>query len=540
MRRLYTLAKLMALGFGGLLLTSNKVAAQYCTTNLYSYGCGLDYIVSVTTNSGITNINNTNTGCSNTNGTGYTYYSSQTHTGSLNTSVGYYILNNGSWTEGYGMWVDFNIDGDFSDPGEQVYSGTLGGGGSATGTFMIPSTATPGNSRMRVRCVYGGTPGPCTQDYEGECEDYNFVILSPCAGPTGLGVTGITSQAATVSWSAVTPSVGYDWAVDQSATGPTGTPTATTNTSAPVSGLTPSTNYWLHVRNKCSPTAPSAWAHYPFTTLPPCKPPLGFNTPNLKPTSTGLKWDPWSSATDYDYIVDQVRTDPTSTTGLQNVPNPADNIPNGLQENTWYYIHIRSNCVGEETSVWGLDSFLTPIVCRPPVLSVSHISTENAVASWAPVLSATHYEYAITTSPTPPTVGTKYDYLSIQTSALYDGKDYYIHVRSHCSSVNTVSTSDWATASFKTFPVSVATTSNEDAYIEAYPNPVKGTLSINVYGLIEGNAAITITDINGKVLRQLPVNTAKTSIDMSDFASGLYLLKYTDDHRSETVRITKQ
>ncbi|WP_276133522.1 GEVED domain-containing protein [Polluticoccus soli] len=539
MKRLYALAKFMAASLGGLLL-SGSVAAQYCTTGLYSLGCGLDYIVSVTTTNGITNINNTNTGCTNTNGTGYTYYSSQTHTGQLSSTVNYNILNNASWTEGYGMWVDFNIDGDFDDPGEQVYTGTLGGGGSAAGSFAIPPTATPGNSRLRVRCNYGSTPGPCTQLYEGECEDYNFVILSPCVGPTGLNVTGITSQAATVGWSAVTPSIGYDYAVDQSATGPTGTPIATTSTSAPVSGLTPSTNYWLHVRNKCSPTAPSAWAHYAFTTLPPCKPPLGFKTFNLKPTASGLKWDPWLSATDYDYIVDQVRTDPTSTTGLQNVTNPSDNIPNGLQENTWYYIHIRSNCVGEETSLWGLDSFLTPIVCRPPVINISHINTDHAVAYWSPVLSATEYEYAITTSPTPPAIGTKYNYTSIQMSALYDGKDYYIHVRAHCSSVNTVSTSDWATASFKTFPVSVSGANGDEAYIEAYPNPVKGTLSIDVHGLMHGNATIAITDINGKVLRNLTLKSSKTTIDMSDLASGLYLLKYTDDQRTETVRLTKQ
>jgi hypothetical protein len=131
-------------------------------------------------------------------------------------------------------------------------------------------------------------------------------------------------------------------------------------------------------------------------------------------------------------------------------------------------------------------------------------------------------------------------YTSIQTSALYDGKDYFIHVRSHCNSVGIVNTSDWGTASFKTFPVSVSNVNGNDTYVEAYPNPVQGTLNVNVYGLVDGNAAITVTDISGKVLRQVSITSAKTSIDMSDLASGVYLLKYVDDNRAETIKITKQ
>ncbi|WP_276133521.1 GEVED domain-containing protein [Polluticoccus soli] len=512
--------------------------AQYCTPTS-TYGCSSsDYIQSFSTTNGITNITNNNSGC----GGVLTYYSSMVHTASLGATVNFSITNCPSFTEYYQIWVDWNLDGDWADAGEQMYNNILSNNATVTGSFTVPMSATPGTSRLRIRCAYypASTWDYCSNETFSEAEDYKFDIVSPCAGPTGLNVSSITSKTAVVSWSAVTPSVGYDYCVDQSATSPTATPIPTTSTSANVSGLTPSTNYYLHVRNKCSPTAPSAWAHYPFTTLPPCKPPLGFQTVNLTPTGTGLKWNAWPSATNYDYLVDQVRTDPTTTTGLKNVTNPADNIPNGLNENTWYYIHIRSNCVGGEVSNWGLDSFLTPIVCRPPVIGVSHISTDHAVAYWEPVLSALYYEYAITTSPTPPAVGTKYNYTSLQTSALYDGKDYYIHVRSHCSSVNINSTSDWGTASFKTFPVSVSNVNGNEAYIEAYPNPVQGTLNVNVYGLVNGNAAITITDISGKVLRHAQVNGAKTAIDMSNMASGVYLLKYTDDNRSETVRITKQ
>ncbi|MCD6064262.1 MAG: Fibronectin type domain protein [Flavipsychrobacter sp.] len=515
--------------------------AQYCTTNLYSYGCGIEWIGNVTTTGGITNINNS-TSC--TGGTGAASYT-QGHTTALGSTVNFSVTNGASCcSENFKIFVDWNQDQDWLDVGEDVANFSIAASGTYTGSFTVPVTANVGTTRMRVRLVYGGTSAgivPCTQTTYGEAEDYDFTVTSPCVAPTNLGASNITSQSATVSWTPPTPSVGSDYVVTTTATPPSTGFTTTTGSSALVTGLTPSTQYYLYVRNKCSATSFSMWVQYPFMTLPPCQPPVGFKTPNLAPTGTGLQWDPWPSATSYDYIVDQSRLAPTSTTGLKNITSPTDAIaPGSLTENTWYFVHIRSNCVGGEMSGWGLDSFLTPLVCRAPNIGVSHINTDHAVAHWEPVPSATHYEYAITTSPTPPAIGTKYMYTSIQTSALYDGKDYFIHVRSHCNSVGIVNTSDWGTASFKTFPVSVSNVNGNDTYVEAYPNPVQGTLNVNVYGLVDGNAAITVTDISGKVLRQVSITSAKTSIDMSDLASGVYLLKYVDDNRAETIKITKQ
>lgn len=523
-----------------LLLTGavKESKAQYCTPTS-TYGCSSgDYIQSFSTTNGITNITNNNTGCTGT----LTYYSTMSHTAALGSTVNFSLTNCPSWTETHKIYVDWNLDQDWSDPGEEVYSNTgISGGTTVTGSFTVPATATPGTSRMRVRCAYfpSSTWDACSNESFSEAEDYDFIILSPCVAPTNLGATNITSSTATVSWTPPSPSIGSDYIVTTSATPPTTGFTSTTGTTGNVTGLTPSTQYYLYVRNKCSTSSVSMWVPYTFQTLPPCMPPVNFKTTNLQPTSTTINWDPWPSAVSYDYLVDQTPTDPTTTTGLTNTTATNANIT-GLTENTWYYVHIRSLCYGNEVSNWGLDSFLTPIPCRSPVIKIEHINTDHAVAYWDAVPSALHYEYALTTSSTPPALGTKYDRTAVQTSSLYDGKDYYIHVRAICNSVGVSSTSDWGTASFKTFPVSVPGVNNDNTVIEAYPNPVKGTLNINVYGLIKNNASVTLVDVNGKVLRQLDINTAKTAIDMSDIASGVYLLKYMDDNRSETIRITKQ
>lgn len=395
------------------------------------------------------------------------------------------------------------------------------------------------STTRRIWGNYGSATG--TGNATSSFGDIGIDVMTgpPCPSPTSLNATNITSTTADLSWTAVAASQGYDYIIDQNPTVPyPNTPTTVTNTSVNATGLTPSTGYYLHVRNKCSPTNPSPWVDYFFTTLPPCKPPVNFKTTNLTPTSTTINWNPWASALNYDYLVDQNRNDPTSTTGLKNVSTTGDNV-GGLQENTWYYVHIRSKCIGSEISFWSLDSFLTPTPCRPPTLKIDHLNTDHAVAHWQPVPTATEYEYALTSSPTPPALGTKYPYTSMQTSALEDGKDYYIHVRSHCVSVGVVGVSDWASASFKTWPTGMNTVNGERFSVTAFPNPVKNVLTLQVDGNRNGDASLLVIDVSGKTVRALNILSGKTEVDMTGLPAGVYILRYTDAAHAETLRVNK-
>ncbi len=94
------------------------------------------------------------------------------------------------------VWIDYNIDGDFEDSGEFVYEGAALGGTSThnpytwTGTIDIPTTATVGTTRMRVRLNYntsfsGSTPNStsCGDGTYGDVEDYTIVIEEGAAIP---------------------------------------------------------------------------------------------------------------------------------------------------------------------------------------------------------------------------------------------------------------------------------------------------------------------------------------------------------------------
>jgi hypothetical protein len=105
---------------------------------------------------------------------------------------------------GYGVWIDYNQDDDFSD--DEKVSGSdathfldIGAGTVVTETVTIPATALVGTTRMRVRIVeddgYTGANGadilPCNASTSGmdvmdwgETEDYNINIAESV--PNGI------------------------------------------------------------------------------------------------------------------------------------------------------------------------------------------------------------------------------------------------------------------------------------------------------------------------------------------------------------------
>jgi len=91
-------------------------------------------------------------------------------------------------TVGYNIWVDWNNDLDFDDPGEDVY---LSGGyvSSASGTITVPAATPVGNYRMRMRCDYNATsPNACGPSGSGrnETEDYTIAVVAQQANDIGV------------------------------------------------------------------------------------------------------------------------------------------------------------------------------------------------------------------------------------------------------------------------------------------------------------------------------------------------------------------
>jgi hypothetical protein len=88
-------------------------------------------------------------------------------------------VNNNFTSDQVLIWCDWNRDGDFTDAGENVYTSVLGG--AYAGSFVIPTTASIGAVRMRIRLTdtaSGVNATPCGVSSYGEVEDYTLNVAA--------------------------------------------------------------------------------------------------------------------------------------------------------------------------------------------------------------------------------------------------------------------------------------------------------------------------------------------------------------------------
>ena len=135
-------------------------------------------------------------------------YSTNIKLDNLNTGVTSYD------PEMINVYIDFNIDGDFSDPGEDlgvinIPLGTFIAGNTQTFNFTVPSTGIFGATRMRVVCMGNAgisfsmnaceSPSSSTFDrpWYGATEDYSIVLNAPQISATYLWENGLTIDSIT-------------------------------------------------------------------------------------------------------------------------------------------------------------------------------------------------------------------------------------------------------------------------------------------------------------------------------------------------------
>jgi len=106
-------------------------------------------------------------------------------------------------------------------------------------------------------------------------DNVKVIAIPNCQVPAGLSASAVTSNGATISWTAASPvpANGYEYYYSTSGTAPTATTVPSGSTaagilSADLSGLASNTTYYAWVRSACSPTQKSAWTtSTSFTTL---------------------------------------------------------------------------------------------------------------------------------------------------------------------------------------------------------------------------------------------------------------------------------
>ncbi|CAM3579468.1 hypothetical protein FSS13T_23950 [Flavobacterium saliperosum S13] len=149
-------------------VTTLSAATTYCTSTGNTIR---EYINRVQLGS-INNLSGNNNGYGN-----FTALSTDLSVGSTATITINPAWNGRSDNEAYCVWIDFNQDGNFGS-NELVFSKTKTKSSSVSGSFVIPSTASMGTTRMRVSMKYNVLPTACEVYTNGEVEDYSINIVA--------------------------------------------------------------------------------------------------------------------------------------------------------------------------------------------------------------------------------------------------------------------------------------------------------------------------------------------------------------------------
>ena len=363
--------------------------------------------------------------------------------------------------------------------------------------------------RFAYRVVEGTADGSADIDFF--VDDFEIRLSPTCPDITGLIVGGVTSSTANTSWNDMSNggALAYEYAITTSATPPT-SGTSTTATFYAASGLLPQTVYYLHVRSSCTGGTFGNWSTVSFTTAcaevtsfiqnfdavtTPAFPNCWFKVGTTGTVNTQTSSS--SSLPNCLYIYGSsatsqaiVRTIPVSNLGagthrfkfkmranftvggileLGYLTNPTDsnsfvaltsftassltyvdyvyNVPAGTYSNYPAFRHTGSpaNSILVDDVIWEA----LPSCPDMTGLVVSGVTAFGANTSWDDMSNggALGYEYAVTTSATPPTSGTATTSTFYVASGLSPQTVYYLHVRSSCTGG---AFGNWSTITFTT------------------------------------------------------------------------------------------
>jgi PKD repeat protein len=150
-----------------------------------------DYCAAASSNAGFERITNFTCNTINNTSTNTTYsdFTSISTDLTIGNTYAFTVTLAGSYsTDQVLIWCDWNRDGDFVDAGENVFTSATGAG-PFSGNITVPSGATAGPVRVRIRLhdtstSYSPNATPCGNSGYGEVEDYTFNLTSPAVPPT--------------------------------------------------------------------------------------------------------------------------------------------------------------------------------------------------------------------------------------------------------------------------------------------------------------------------------------------------------------------
>ena len=487
--------------------TTPAITISYCTSKGASVND--EYIQKVE----LGTINNTSTG-----GNGYSDFTSISTT--LAKGVSNTITVTPKWTgtvydEGYGVFIDYNQDGDFSDAGETVYTKSKSKTTPVVGSFTVPVSATTGETRMRVVLKYNATPTACEASFQyGEVEDYTVVIGNSQADttapsvPASLAASSVTQTTLTLNWLASTDNVavtGYD--VYQGAT----LLGSTTGTSTNITGLTAATAYTFSVRAKDAEDNVSASSNV-----------VNVTTLSNQVTYCASK----GNRSTYEWIDNVELGGMTNATagngGYGDFTSKVATLSQGSSNSMVVSAGFSGTAYTEHWAVWIDFNQDGTFADSEKVVSGSSSSANNLTATVAVPSNATLGQTRMR-------ISMKYNAAQTACETFADGEveDYTVNITASAANFNT------------TFiDVKGDALGNESSInLMAYPNPSVDFIQVKLASKAK-NMTYKIVNAIGRVVQKGKLNSS--NIDVTNLTTGMYFLEVNDGQKSLTTKLMKK
>ena len=75
--------------------------------------------------------------------------------------------------------------------------------------------------------------------------------------------------------------------------------------------------------------------------------------------------------------------------------------------------------------------------------------------------------------------------------------------------------------------------------VNLYPNPAKEKVYLETKGF-ENEAKAMLSDLQGRILKEIEINSERIEINLNTLSSGVYYLKVFDNNSTKTIKIIKE
>jgi hypothetical protein len=346
------------------------------------------------------------------------------------------------------------------------------------------------NWRVRATCASGA----------GAYVSANFTTTAACANPTGLTSSGITTNTANLSWTAVANATSYavEYKLNTAATWTVFNASQTTTT-ASLTGLTAGTAYNWTVRATCASGA-GAYVSANFTTtsigpVTSCQNPLDNE---LNGTTAGAAVIPFN----------------TNITGLI---SPASDID-------YYKFTI--------TTGGRITISLTTLAADYNIRLRNSAGTQVAIAQ----RTGTRSESLSYTA----AIGTYYvEVYGANAAANNATSCYTLRVALGTAARNNRIVLPTETIGLGSANSSISASTSENNAVSIYPNPTQQLLNV-VLNQHSGSSTIELFDAFGKKVISEKTTSSSTKLDLSKLAKGVYLIRINNNnqlvHQSKIIK----